>query len=79
MSAIETSQRTATVFAGGTIIGTLGRRIGLGGAEFRLPLLIGLFRFVPLEAIILNKAMSLIVVASAFMFRTRTRSDLQLR
>jgi len=35
-------------------------------------LLIGLFRFLPLEAIILNKAMSLIVVASALVFRTKT-------
>lgn len=39
--------------------------IGLGGAEFRLPLLIGLFGFVALQAIILNKAMSLIVVVTA--------------
>ena len=28
-------------FAGGAIIGALGGLIGLGGAEFRLPLLIG--------------------------------------
>lgn len=56
-------------FGGGAIIGTLGGLIGLGGAEFRLPLLIGLFRFAPLEAIILNKAMSLVVVASALPFR----------
>lgn len=48
----------------------LGGLIGLGGAEFRLPLLIGLFRFVALEAVILNKAMSLFVVASALLFRT---------
>ncbi|MBJ8341219.1 sulfite exporter TauE/SafE family protein [Antrihabitans sp. YC3-6] len=39
--------------------------IGLGGAEFRLPLLIGLFGFVALQAVILNKAMSLIVVITA--------------
>ncbi|MFN3854614.1 MAG: sulfite exporter TauE/SafE family protein [Phreatobacter sp.] len=58
-------------FSGGAAIGTLGGLIGLGGAEFRLPLLIGLFRFAALEAVILNKAMSLIVVASALVFRTR--------
>lgn len=46
-------------FGGGAIIGALGRLIGLGGAEFRLPLLIGAFNFVALEAVILNKAMSL--------------------
>ncbi|GEP55723.1 sulfite exporter TauE/SafE family protein [Reyranella soli] len=61
-------------FLAGTGIGTLGGLIGLGGAEFRLPLLIGLFRFGPLEAVIVNKAMSLIVVASALPLRTGTIS-----
>lgn len=55
----------------GIAIGTLGGLIGLGGAEFRLPLLIGLFGFAALSAVILNKAMSLVVVASALLFRTR--------
>lgn len=59
-------------FGGGAIIGTLGGLIGLGGAEFRLPLLIGLFRFAALEAVILNKAISLVVVASALPFRAGT-------
>lgn len=59
-------------FGGGAVIGSLGGLIGLGGAEFRLPLLIGPFRFAALEAVILNKAMSLIVVATALIFRTRT-------
>jgi uncharacterized membrane protein YfcA len=58
-------------FGGGAAIGTLGGLIGLGGAEFRLPLLIGLFHFGALEAVILNKAMSLVVVTSALFFRTR--------
>lgn len=62
----------AAAFGGGAVIGTLGGLIGLGGAEFRLPLLIGLFRFPPLEAVILNKAMSLVVVASALPFRMQT-------
>jgi len=57
-------------FAGGAVIGALGGLIGLGGAEFRLPLLIGAFRFGPLQAVILNKAMSLVVVAFALPFRT---------
>lgn len=59
-------------FTGGTVIGALGGLIGLGGAEFRLPLLIGAFRFQALEAVILNKAMSLVVVASALPFRAAT-------
>ncbi|AWC23687.1 permease [Aminobacter sp. DSM 101952] len=66
------SRSKAAAFGGGAVIGTLGGLIGLGGAEFRLPLLIGLFRFKPLEAIILNKAMSLVVVASALPFRMQT-------
>lgn len=61
-------------FLGGLGIGTLGGLIGLGGAEFRLPLLLGPFRFGPLEAVIVNKAMSLIVVASALPLRTGTIS-----
>jgi hypothetical protein len=58
-------------FAGGAIIAALGGLIGLGGAEFRRPLLIGAFRFAALQAVILNKAMSL-VVASALPFRAAT-------
>jgi uncharacterized protein len=52
-------------FCAGVAIGLLGGMIGLGGAEFRLPLLIGLFGFVALQAVIVNKAMSLAVVLTA--------------
>jgi len=48
--------------ATGAAVGVLGGLIGLGGAEFRLPLLITMFGFVALQAVIVNKAMSLIVV-----------------
>lgn len=65
------SNRTAAFF-GGAAIGTLGGLIGLGGAEFRLPLLIGPFGFAALEAVILNKAISLVVVAFALPFRAAT-------
>lgn len=74
MSNKEIGRSQPAAFAGGAAIGILGGLIGLGGAEFRLPLLIGLFRFEPLHAIVLNKAMSLIVVVSALVFRTRTIS-----
>jgi len=53
----------------GAAVGVLGGLIGLGGAEFRLPILIQLFRFEALRAVIVNKAMSLIVVAFALPFR----------
>lgn len=63
------SRSIAAAGAVGLGIGVLGGLIGLGGAEFRLPLLIGLFGFPALKAVILNKAMSLVVVATALPFR----------
>lgn len=56
----------------GAAVGLVGGLIGLGGAEFRLPLLIGIFGFAALDAVILNKATSLIVVATALPFRAGT-------
>ena len=50
----------------------LGGLIGLGGAEFRLPLLIGVFGFPALDAVIVNKATSVIVVASALVSRSQS-------
>lgn len=52
-------------FGAGAVVGVLGGLVGLGGAEFRLPLLIGVFGFAALSAVIVNKAMSLIVVVAA--------------
>jgi uncharacterized membrane protein YfcA len=60
----------ARILLAGAAVGLVGGLIGLGGAEFRLPLLIGLFGFAALEAVILNKATSLIVVATALPFRS---------
>lgn len=36
--------RNGQSFMAGSLIGTLGGLIGLGGAEFRLPVLVGVFR-----------------------------------
>lgn len=73
LTAVTTTSpaRLGAALVVGLAIGTLGGLIGLGGAEFRLPLLVGVFAFVALEAVIVNKASSLIVVASALAFRLR--------
>ncbi|MFD5848127.1 TSUP family transporter [Streptomyces chartreusis] len=62
---LRSTHSMPVVFGAGAAIGILGGMIGLGGAEFRLPLLIGLFGFAALSAVILNKAMSLVVVLVA--------------
>ncbi|GHD07665.1 UPF0721 transmembrane protein [Streptomyces violarus] len=62
---LRPTHSTPLVFGTGAAIGVLGGMIGLGGAEFRLPLLISLFGFAALSAVILNKAMSLVVVLVA--------------
>lgn len=69
---VSARRNSLAAFGGGAAIGVLGGLIGLGGAEFRLPLLIGAFRFAALQAVILNKAMSLVVVAAALPFRAHT-------
>ncbi|WP_273656110.1 sulfite exporter TauE/SafE family protein [Pseudomonas aeruginosa] len=63
-------EKKPAVFSAGAGVGLLGGLIGLGGAEFRLPLLIGVFRFQALEAVILNKAISLVVVLAALPVRS---------
>ena len=56
-------------FLSGVIIGILGGLIGLGGAEYRLPLLVGYFRFALLQAIIINLIVSIFTVAFSLIFR----------
>ncbi len=71
MTSIRIARRhPLAAFVSGLSVGVLGGLIGLGGAEFRLPILISVFNFAALPAVIINKAMSLIVVASALPFRS---------
>lgn len=53
----------------GAPIGCLGGLIGLGGAEFRLPVLVGLFQYSVRQAVSLNLAVSLITLLSSLLFR----------
>jgi Sulfite exporter TauE/SafE. len=56
-------------FLGGAGIGTLGGLIGLGGAEFRLPFLVGVLRIDTLHAIMTNLLISLVTVSFSLLFR----------
>ena len=58
----------------GAPIGLLGGLIGLGGAEFRLPVLAGVFGYAARRAVALNLAISLITVLSALLIRGETLS-----
>jgi ABC-type sulfate/molybdate transport systems ATPase subunit len=63
----EHSERHAPAAAAiaGAGVGVLGGLLGLGGAEFRLPVLVGYFRYRILRAISLNLAVSLLTVLVA--------------
>jgi len=59
-------------------IGLLGGLIGLGGAEFRLPVLVGPLAYTPRQAVPLNLALSLITVSVALLTRSQTLPLAQL-
>lgn len=56
-------------FLVGFFVSLIGGLVGLGGAELRLPFLIQLFRFSPLQAVIINKTTSIIVVSMSLLAR----------
>ncbi|MCC5665252.1 hypothetical protein LC653_15335 [Nostoc sp. CHAB 5784] len=55
-------------------IGLLGGLIGLGGAEFRLPVLAGKLGYSVRQAVPLNLAISLITIAASLVIRGSTLS-----
>lgn len=63
-------QNLKASFIAGAGIGSLGGLVGLGGAEFRLPLLVGYFGFATITAVIINKLVSLFVVVFSIFFRS---------
>lgn len=58
----------------GAPIGVLGGLIGLGGAEFRLPVLTGVFSYSAKQAVPLNLAISMLTVVAAFVTRASLTS-----
>jgi uncharacterized membrane protein YfcA len=65
---------TVKAFGMAIPIAILGGLIGLGGAEFRLPVLVGPLRYSPRQAVPLNLAVSIITIAAALVIRSRTLS-----
>ncbi|MCU0525960.1 MAG: sulfite exporter TauE/SafE family protein [Elainella sp. Prado103] len=62
--------RHGLAFAWGGLVGILGGLIGLGGAEFRLPVLVSIFGYRTLQAIMINLVVSLVTVFFSFIFRS---------
>jgi uncharacterized membrane protein YfcA len=56
------------------VIGGIGGLIGLGGGEFRLPLLVGLIGFTARAAVPMNQILSLITLITALLVRCHTGS-----
>lgn len=62
--------RTTTIALGcALLIGGIGGLIGLGGGEFRLPILVGLIGFTARAAVPMNQILSLITLATALVVR----------
>ena len=71
---MDNKKRNIYSFLSGGAVATFGGLIGLGGAEFRLPILVGFFGFATLSAIIINKIVSLTVVIFSLFFRSNVIS-----
>jgi uncharacterized membrane protein YfcA len=67
-------QRSLVAFLYAIPIAILGGLIGLGGAEFRLPVLVRILRYSAHQAVPLNLAVSLVTVIASFIVRSRTLS-----
>lgn len=66
---VEWRKRAHGPLTAGVGVGTLGGLLGLGGAEFRLPLLAGPFGLGVRDAITINIAVSLVTVCASLSFR----------
>jgi uncharacterized membrane protein YfcA len=67
--------RTVTIALGcALLIGGIGGLIGLGGGEFRLPILVGLIGFAARAAVPMNQILSLVTLTIALVVRWHTGS-----
>jgi uncharacterized protein len=71
-------RRPAAAFLTGAAVAVLGGLIGLGGAEFRLPLLIAMFELYPQRAIRINLLVSLATLAVSAVARLGFTHDAHL-
>ena len=62
-------RRPVAAFCAGGAVAVLGGLIGLGGAEFRLPLLIAIFELFPHRAVRINLLISLATLAASALAR----------
>jgi len=68
------NRRSLLAFAYAVPIATLGGLIGLGGAEFRLPVLAGPLRYAVRQAVPLNLSVSIITIVASLLIRSRSLS-----
>jgi uncharacterized membrane protein YfcA len=66
--------RASLAFLTSAPIGILGGLIGLGGAEFRLPVLVGPLGYSAKQSVPLNLAISLVTVSASLLIRSRSLS-----
>lgn len=69
MDKIYSIRRPMLACIAGALVGVLGGLIGLGGAEFRLPILIAVFALYPHRAVRFNLLVSLVTLAFAAVTR----------
>ena len=67
-------RRSLLAFVYGAPITQLGGLIGLGRAEFRLPVLVGPLGYGARQAVPLNLAVNLVTLLTSFLIRARTLS-----
>jgi uncharacterized membrane protein YfcA len=69
---VRSMKRSMISFLFGAPIGAIGGLIGVGGAEYRLPVLAGPLRFSARQAVPLNLTISVVTVAMSLLVRGRT-------